>query len=137
MSLKTDGFEIKGYNELMLNIENLGKAADKEVGKALRESAVIVQKELEKNTPKSLVDHPKHEHAKPNTKISNVKTNRDTGGKYITVGFPKEIKWRIHFVEFGTIRQKPTLFMTKTINNTQSAVMNSIIQQIKKGLNLK
>lgn len=141
MSLKKDGFEIHGYDELMLSIENIGRDADKEVNKALKGSAEIVKKELEKNTPKSLIMHPKHPNARQNVVITNVKTNKDTGSKYITVGFsgkqPADVSWRIHFIEFGTIRQKPQLFMTKTIKNTQEAVKKEIMKQLKKGLNLK
>lgn len=135
MGLKKDGFEISGYNEIMLNIEKLGGSADKEVNSALRDSAQIVQKELEKNTPKGLYNSKTH--AKNNVVISNTKTNKDTGGRYITVGYPKEIKWRVHFIEFGTIRQSPKLFMTKTINDTKDEVRNAIMKQLKKGLNLK
>jgi len=141
MSLKKDGFEIRGYDELMLQIENLGKSADREVGKALRNSAEILKKGLEKNTPDSLIRHSKHPNARQNVVITNVKTNKDTGAKYITVGYsgkhPDDVSWRIHFVEFGTIRQKPQLFMHKTINETQEKVKKEIMKHLKKGLNLK
>lgn len=134
MSLKRDGFEIHGYDELMVEIENLGRKAEKPTRQALRDSAQIVQKELTKNTPKGIYNSKKH--AKHNVVISNVKTNKDTGSKYITVGYPKNIKWRIHFVEFGTIRQSPKLFMTKTINNTKDAVRSEIAKHLKEALGL-
>lgn len=141
MSLKKDGFEIKGYDELMLQIENLGKSADREVGKALRSSAEILKKGLEKNTPDSLIKNPRHPNARHNVVITNVKTNKDTGAKYITVGYsgkhPNDVSWRIHFVEFGSIRQRPQLFMEKTINETKDKVRNEIMKHLKKGLNLK
>ncbi|MCD2137171.1 HK97-gp10 family putative phage morphogenesis protein [Salinicoccus halitifaciens] len=134
MSLKRDGFEIKGYEELMIEIENLGQKANKASRQALRESAQIVQKELTKNTPKG--SYLSKEHAKHNVVISNVKTNKSTGDKYITVGYPKDIKWRIHFIEFGTIRQPPKLFMTRTINNTKDAVREEIAKHLKGALDL-
>lgn len=135
MSLKKDGFDIKGYEELMRNIENLGDAANKEVNKALRGAAPIVQDRLEKNTPKGAY-HQKS-HAKKNVVISNVKTSRETGSKYISVGYPRGGSYRIHFIEFGTLRKKPYLHMTKTINDTKEAVLQQLANQLKKGLNLK
>lgn len=134
MSLQRDGYEISGYDELMMEIENLGQKADKASRQALRDSAQIVQKELEKNTPKGVYNSTQH--AKHNVVISNVKTNKSTGDKYITVGYPKDIKWRIHFIEFGTIRQSPKLFMTRTINNTKDAVRSEITKHLKEALGL-
>ena len=135
MSLKRDGFDIKGYEELMRNIDNLGESANKEVSRALRGAAPVVQERLEKNTPKGA--YVQRKHASKNVVISNVKTNRESGAKYISVGYPRGVSYRIHFIEFGTLRKKPYLHMTKTINDTKEAVLQELANQLKKGLNLK
>lgn len=135
MSLKRDGFDIKGYEKLMRNIDALGESANKEVGKALRGAAPVVQERLEKNTPKGAYVQKKH--ASKNVVISNVKTNRESGAKYISVGYPRGVSYRIHFIEFGTLRKKPYLHMTKTINDTKEAVLQELANQLKKGLGLK
>jgi len=135
MSLKKDGFDIKGYEELMRNIEELGESANKEVNKALRSAAPVVQDRLEKNTPKGA--YVQKSHAKNNVVISNVKTNRESGDKYISVGYPRGVSYRIHFIEFGTLRKKPYLHMTKTINDTKEAVLQEVANSLKKGLGLK
>lgn len=126
---KHDGFEINGFDEIMMNLEQLGVNVDKAGRTAIKEGAEVVRDALEKNTPKG--NYNSKEHAKDNVVISNIKTNRDTGDKYVTVGYPASIKWRIHMTEFGTIRQSPKLFMTKTINDTQEQVRKTIAASLR------
>lgn len=127
--MSKNGFEISGFDEILLNIEQLGGNVSKASREAVKEGGKVVRDRLEKNTPKGA--YLSKTHAKDNVVISNIKTNRDTGDKYVTVGYPAEIKWRIHFVEFGTIRQQPKLFMTKTINDTREEVKKVMMDSLK------
>ncbi len=52
-------------------------------------------------------------HARDHIAVSNVKTDRHTSEKIVTIGYAKGVSHRIHATEFGTMYQKPQLFITK------------------------
>ena len=134
---KDKGFSVEGYDEILANIEKLGGNVQRESRKAIKESTILVRDELEKNTPKQAVPHSAH--AKDHVVVSGIRKDKETEQEYMSVGFPgrnPDIKWRIHFVEFGTIRQRPQLFMTRTINDTSKEVQEIIRRTLKKGLKL-
>lgn len=134
MANKGSGYSISGYEELLANIDKLGKEADVASRKAVKAAGIEVRDVLEKNTPKQRVI--KRLHAKDHVVVSNNKRDKDTGASYVSVGYPKGIAWRVHFVEFGTIRQKPQLFITKTINETKDTVRETIASTLRKELGL-
>lgn len=53
---------------------------------------------------------------------------------YSEVGFDKEVAWRVHFVEFGTIKQKPQGFIEKTIKDIENDITNLIQNYMMRGL---
>lgn len=104
----------KGLKKVQQSI----RKAEKE---ALKEAANHVANELEKNTPKSKEGT---DHAKNHVVKSGVKDGM------AEVGFDKDVAWRIHFIEFGTIKQRPQGFVQKT----QTQVEQEVVEIITKAL---
>lgn len=123
------GVEINGTDEILRNIEKLGLNVKKVTDTALKNAGEIVRKELEKNTPYGLEDNGIH--MKDHVVMSNAKTDTEHGGRYVAIGYPKGVKHRVHFAEFGTINQSPQAFMSKTIQSTKSKVKQEIINELK------
>ena len=96
---------------------------------AIEEAAKFAAKELEKKTP---ISSESHQHAK-----DNIVYSKPTRGKpYSEVGFDKEVAWRIHFVEFGTIFQRPQPFIEKTIKDIESEVSTIIQKEMQRRMGL-
>ncbi|UNA87377.1 HK97 gp10 family phage protein [Staphylococcus pseudintermedius] len=64
---------------------------------------------LKKNTPLS----DRKSHAKDHISVSNVKTDKDSGESYVTIGYTKGYAHRIHATEFGTMYQQLTVIHYK------------------------
>lgn len=54
---------------------------------------------------------------------------------YTEVGFDKEVAWRVHFVEFGTIKQRPQPFIQTTMEDIEDKVASIIQSYMSRGLN--
>ena len=50
------------------------------------------------------------------------------------VGFDKQVAWRAHFVEFGTIKQPPQAFIQKTMKDIENKVANIIQSEMMRRL---
>lgn len=122
------GVEVNGVDAIISKLESLNVNVKKAKSNALKSAGEIVRKELEKNTPISNDDDI---HMKEHVVMSNMKTDTETGGSYVAIGYPKGIKHRVHIVEFGTINQAPQAFMSKTIKDVQSEVRKEIMKQLK------
>lgn len=70
------------------------------------------------------------EHAKDHVVVGNVKDGT------IDVGYDKDVSWRMHFIEFGTIKQKPQAFVQKTQAQIEDEVTEIIAKEIRKRLGL-
>ncbi|EGQ2903534.1 HK97 gp10 family phage protein [Staphylococcus pseudintermedius] len=77
---------------------------------------------LKKNTPLS----DRKSHAKDHISVSNVKTDKDSGESYVTIGYTKGYAHRIHATEFGTMYQQPQLFITKTEKANRDTVFKAM-----------
>ena len=133
MSLDRDGYTIEGYEELVKKIDSLEGEVDKDVSKALKAGGEVIAKQLETNTPTG--DSHRLLSLKGNVKVSNTRKDRDTGQQFVVINYSTknpDVQWRVHFVEFGTIRQRPQLFMTKTFEQTQSKAQEAIFNELKK-----
>ena len=51
------------------------------------------------------------------------------------VGFDKEVAWRVHFVEYGTIKQRPQPFMQQTMKDIEAKVTSIIQNEMRRRLN--
>ncbi|HDB2027143.1 TPA: HK97 gp10 family phage protein, partial [Staphylococcus aureus] len=83
---------------------------------------------LKSNTP--FADTKKH--AREHIGVSNVKTDRDSSEKIVTVGYTKGVSHRIHATEFGTMYQSPQLFITKTEKQGKDKVLKTMIATAKR-----
>ena len=50
------------------------------------------------------------------------------------VGFDKQVAWRAHFVEFGTIKQPPQAFIQKTMRDIENKVADIIQSEMMRRL---
>lgn len=85
---------------------------------------------LVKNTPKS--DRTKH--AKEHVAMSNIRTDKGTYEKYVTIGYEKGYSHRMHTAEFGTMYQRPQLFITKSEKEGRSVVNKAMVTALKRGV---
>lgn len=97
--------------------------------KALRAGAKVIEEGLVKNT-KEIKGKGDKEHMTDNVSTGNVKDGE------IIVGFNKSVAWRVHFTEFGTIRQNAKGFIQRTEDELQNEVMNVVANELRKGFGL-
>lgn len=95
---------------------------DKNMPRILRAGANSLIPLLRKNTPLGY----KKRHARDNIAVSNVRTNRMSGEKYLVIGYKKGVSHRIHATEFGTMYQSPQLFVTKTEKQGRNKVVKAM-----------
>ena len=108
-------------SEVTNGIKKVQQSIRKAEKEAITEATKLVANQLEKNTPKSKEGT---DHAKNHVVKSGVKDGM------AEVGFDKDIAWRIHFIEFGTIKQRPQGFVQKT----QTQVEQEVVEIITKAL---
>ena len=122
MGLSTDSSGISR------ELKRLARANKKVEEKALQKAAEMVAAELRSNTP---VDpESKGKHLKDNVVIGTAKDGE------IQIGYAKEVAWRAHFVEMGTIKQRPQGFIQRTQESMQEEVMRLLEAEIRRGLGL-
>ncbi|ERK34229.1 head-tail joining protein [Enterococcus faecium CRL1879] len=131
MSVEIDSSEVfKALRELKTSVKRVENPA-------LRKAASYAKTELEKNTPRW--DGKKsngkrgsymQEHAKNHVVTSSVKNG------LIEVGYDKDVSWRMHFIEFGTIKQRPKGFVQKTQKQIEKQVTQIIADEVKRRLGL-
>ncbi|MDT2526029.1 HK97-gp10 family putative phage morphogenesis protein, partial [Enterococcus raffinosus] len=54
----------------------------------------------------------------------------------VDVGYDDEVAWRIHFVEFGSIKQPPQGIVQKTQRQIENQVTEIIANELKRRLGL-
>lgn len=117
------------YSEVYKAINKTEKLLTKNMLKAVEEGGKYGAQALKKRTP-TAKDDANREHAK-----NHIVHSKPTVAKpYSEVGFDKEVAWRMHFVEFGTIKQRPKGFIQKTIKDIESEVADIIQNYMRKGL---
>lgn len=131
MSVEVDTSEVfKAFRQLETNVKRVENPA-------LRKAAAYAQDKLVQNTPywsskKSSGKRGAYmqEHAKNHVVTGSVKNGT------IDVGYDKEVSWRVHFTEFGTIKQKPQAAVKKTQKQIENEVTNIIAGELKRRLGL-
>lgn len=86
---------------------------------------------LSKNTPYWDSKNYAKKHAK-NHVVFSKPTKRNPK---VEVGYDKEVAWRVHFVEYGTIKQRPQPFMQQTMKEIENQVATSIQNEMMRRLN--
>lgn len=52
----------------------------------------------------------------------------------VEVGFNSDVAWRMHFVEYGTIKQQPQPFMKQTMKDIENQVATIIQTEMRRRL---
>lgn len=113
------GFELDGLQNMMSKLDNLDRKVNRGVNKILRESAEPLKKGIESNVNRSNKDH---QHAVDDVVITNARnygSSRDNN--FVQVGYAS-VGYRMWFVEFGTIYQKPQHNIMHAITETKDEV---------------
>ena len=79
---------------------------------------------------KTPVDYDTKTHMRDHIVFSRPTTNNPVS----EVGFDKQVAWRAHFVEFGTIRQRPQPFIKTTMKDIENKVANIIQSEMMRRL---
>lgn len=87
--------------------------------KAVEAGGEYASKQLKTKTP---IDYDTKTHMKDHVVYSKPTVNNPVS----EVGFDKQVAWRAHFVEFGTIKQPPQAFIQKTMRDIESKVADII-----------
>lgn len=125
--------EFNGMNQLDKNLRKLALSEKKVRNQAVRKAGQAFAERLERNTPVDREARRKGSgvHMKDDVQISGV--NQEG---IISVGYGKETSWRVHFIERGTIKQRPQGFIQQTENEMQGRILEIMQNEIRKGLGL-
>lgn len=131
MSVEIDSSEVfKALRELKTSVKRVENPA-------LRKAAAYAKPKLEQNTrywtgKKSSGKRGSYmkEHAKDHVVIGSVKDGN------IDVGYDDDVAWRVHFTEFGTIKQPPQGTVQKTQKQIEDQVTEIIASELKRRLGL-
>lgn len=132
MSFKVDTQEV--YQAL----QALGSKYKRVENKAVNEATSYVEKTLQANTPrwhgKKYLDKKRGSYTLEHMNEHVVSSKAKDG--YAEAGFDDDVAYRAHFVEFGTIKQKPQGFTQKTQKEVEEQVTEIIAENVKRGLGL-
>lgn len=134
-------------DDIEQGLVSLGEKARRLENKAVREGARVFAEDLKKNTPYETASDrswkAQRDMDKLNGRTSVFKHLRDdiqVSGidhvGHVNVGFGKDTYWRAHFVEMGTINQRPQGFIQRTIVESDENVNQAMSDVLKKGLGL-
>lgn len=123
------GIDIEGFQEILNNLENMGRKGSIIENNALRKAGNVLQNEAEKEAPRS--SSSKKKHLKDNIVESNVK--RKGTEKWVEVGANKAAFWD-KFEEFGTSQQPPQAWLDPSYTKKKDDVMQVIAEEIMKNL---
>ena len=119
--------KLEGIENLLAEIEKLGKTGSRIENKALREAGDVVKETIQKETPI------RSGKLKESINVSRVK-NKD-GAKHVEVGPNKDVFYS-RFVEFGTVKMKANPFMARGYETSKENAMETIEKSLKEGLGL-
>lgn len=95
--------------------------------KAVEVAGEYASKQLKTKTP---IDYDTKTHMRDHVVYSKPTVNKPVS----EVGFDKEVSWRVHFVEFGTIKQPPQAFIQKTLKDIEGKVADIIQNEMMRRL---
>jgi HK97 gp10 family phage protein len=146
-------FEIKGLKELQKALEDLPLKVARRIDRgALKEAAQIVIKEMAARVPKDTGLASEHFGVKVTTKkmgksiAARAFIGGETGVEYNPpASFRKKLSekalhWKIyvntaiHFLEFGSSKEKPRPFMSISWEATKGSVLDKLTQALKEGI---
>ena len=120
----------KNYVDFSSAYKAIGKTEkqfEKAAVKAVEVAGEYASKQLKTKTP---IDYDTKTHMK-----DHIVYSKSTAKKPISeVGFDKEVAWRAHFVEFGTMKQNPQAFIQKTMKDIENKVTDIIQSEMMRRL---
>lgn len=124
MSLKTSGFDNANLNKLLMNINGARN-------KVIQAGAEVQFKAIKEDI---FVDT-----GKARDRLVIGKPHQRNGETIIKIGWPEgsKVEYRAHFVEWGTVHQKPQMKITNAVKNsmeTKKRAMNAVMRR-EYGLN--
>src|SRR5699024_11500251 len=128
---------IDGVRELLNNLDKTSDDVTKATKSANKKAADVFAKQLQQNTPVGKYEKSQwwgKYKAKEEVAVSNTRTDSVSNIDYVAVGYHKDVAWRIHFVEVGTIKMSPRWFITKTVDETAGEIEKVMADEIKKVL---
>lgn len=118
---------VADFSQVFKEINKLSKNLEKAVVDAVNEGADFAAKELIKHTPVNKGRYQNGAKAKNHvtySKATKSKLNAE-------VGYDKEVAWRMHFVEYGTIKQKPQGFVLRTMKDIELKLQKIIMDKLR------
>ena len=119
--------KLEGMDELLAEVERLGKAGNRIENAALREAGDAVKTSIQNETPTRSGE------LKQSIEVSRVKTKG--GIKQVEIG-PGSDGYYGKFLEFGTVKMKADPFMSRGYETSKSEAERIIEEEIRKGLGL-
>lgn len=119
--------ELLGIEDLITEVEKLGKQGARLENRALREAGEVVKEAIQNESP---VDTGT---LKKSITVSRVKTK--DGMKQVEVGPGKEAFYG-KFVEFGTVKIRANPFMGRGYESSKGKATDTIAENLRKGLGL-
>lgn len=132
---------------ITVELKKLGEKGSRISRKAVRKAIPIFEEALKKNTPyenvsdrswkaqrqmdKKTGKKTTFKHMKDDIQVSGV----DQYG-HVNVGFGEDTYWRVHFIELGTVNQKPNPFIERTVEETKDDYLNKMSSIIRSELGL-
>ncbi|MEC0277110.1 HK97-gp10 family putative phage morphogenesis protein [Peribacillus frigoritolerans] len=129
--MSTTNFDIKGYEKIIKDLEELSRKGVRAKNKAIKAGGEVFAEELREAIPVSEIDH---EHIKDNIIVTDIK--RKGGVPHVRVGANGEVGWRFHFLEFGTMFMSPVAPAQKTIQSSKTKVKQKMKDVLQKELGL-
>lgn len=122
----------KNYVDFSSAYKAIGKTEkqfEKAAVKAVEVAGEYASKQLKTKTP---IDYDTKTHMKDHIVYSKPTVNKPVS----EVGFDKQVAWRAHFVEFGTIKQPPQAFIQKTMKDIEKQVSTIIQKEMQRRMGL-
>lgn len=105
-------------------LKKLGRKYQPAERKAVEQASIFVAKKLENNTP--VFDGKKSQGKKGSYMLKKAKdevVRSKTKKGSSEIGYSDDVAWRMHFVEFGTINQRPQGFVLRTQREVEQEVI--------------
>lgn len=132
---------------ITVELKKLGEKGSRISRKAVRKAIPIFEEALKKNTPYETVSDrswkaqrqmdektgkkSEFKHMRDDIQLSGI----DQYG-HVNVGFGEDTYWRVHFIELGTVNQKPNPFIERTVEETKDDYLDKMSSIIRSELGL-
>lgn len=127
-------------NHINRDLLKLARRQKAVFNKALMKAGQVLAEELEANTPKQndragQIDRQTRSNSAHMQ--SNVVYSLDEHEEgRVLIGYTEAVAWRVHFPEFGTIKQAPQGFMARATTSSMPRAVSVLERELRKGLGL-